>query len=148
VKYLTGIILLGVMTVVTACNYIPFSGGTLTGKITAPPNDWTQVAQVEIVQLETQPADPYSVNLWVIGAGPKLYVFAGDNRSAWIEHIEVDPSVRLQIGEAIYLLTAQRVSDATEFEAFAQAWDIKYGNRPGNENVAETYLMRLTPQVE
>ena len=143
----THLVLLAILFVSAACNYIPFSAGGLNGKVVETPDDWTRVAQAEIVQLETQPADPYSVNLWIIGNGSNLYVFAGDNRSTWVEHIEVNSRVRLQIGDAVYLLNAQRVVDVAEFERFAQAWNTKYGRRPGNENVAEAYLMRLTPRI-
>ena len=147
-RYRTHLVLLLILFVSAACSYIPFSAGGLTGKVVEAPDNWTKIAQVDIAQLETQPADPYSVNLWIIGRGSNLYVYAGDNRSTWVEHIEVNPNVRLQIEDTVYLLTAQRVTDAAEFERFAQAWDTKYGNRPGNENVAETYLMRLIPRVD
>ncbi len=136
-----GLMLLG------ACSsdYLPTSGGKLKGTLSAAPVDWTQIAAVDIVQLETRPTDPYSVNLWVIGAGSNLYVFAGANRANWIEHLEANPAARLRIGEAIFDLIAERVTDATEFKQFADAWEAKYGNRPRNENVTEAYLMRLYP---
>ena len=60
-----------------ACEYIPFSGGELHGTVTATPADWSSVAHESIVQLETNPADPYSVKLWVIDMGPALYIHAG-----------------------------------------------------------------------
>lgn len=123
--------------------YIPFSSGALEGSAQPAPADWSGMANVKIVQLETQPDDPYSVNIWAVATGGELYVFAGDNHTTWIQHMEANPRVRLQVGEAIYALRASRVTDATEFEQFAKAWESKYGNRPRNENVAETYLMRL-----
>lgn len=122
---------------------IPFSSGALEGVVVENPTDWSKVGEPSIIQLETQGDTPYSVNLWVIGEGDKLYVFAGANRATWIEHIETNPNVRLRSGGKLYELAASRVTDATEFEWFAQAWDKKYGHRPRNENVAETWLMRL-----
>lgn len=127
---------------------IPFSSGALEGAVVANPTDWTGVGSPSIIQFETQGLDagakqPYSVNLWVIGEGEKLYVFAGDNRATWIQHIETNPNVRLRSGDNLYELAATRVTDAEEFEWFAQAWDAKYGHRPRNDNVAETWLMRL-----
>jgi len=95
------------------------------------------------VQLETNPSNPYSVNLWVIGNEDSLYIFAGDSETTWVQHIAANPNVRLKIGESIYELAATRVTDADEFEKFAQAWEAKYGNRPRNESVDETWLMRL-----
>ncbi len=127
-------------------DYLPTASGELEGTVAPAPASWTKIAQQEIIQLETQPAEPYSVNLWVIGEDERLYVFAGDNYTTWVEHIDADPKVRLKMGGAIYLLRATRVSDPQEFEWFAQAWDKKYGHRPVNEEVGETYLMRLQPR--
>jgi len=60
--------------------------------------------------------------------------------------METNPNVRLLSGGNLYELAGARVTDADEFEWFAQAWEAKYGNRPRNENVAETWLMRLRPR--
>ena len=57
---------------------------------------------MKTIQLETRPADPYSVNIWVIALGEHLYVHAGANRSEWVEHMEADPNVRLRVGDSIY----------------------------------------------
>ncbi|MEM7097318.1 MAG: hypothetical protein AAF541_03590 [Pseudomonadota bacterium] len=124
--------------------WLPFSSGQLEGVPTQAPADWTEVAAKEIIQLETNVDEPYSVNLWVIGEPTHLYVFAGASRAAWIEHIDKNPNIRMKIEDAIYDLVAERVTDAAEFERFAQSWEAKYGRRPRNENVDETYLMRLT----
>ncbi len=140
------LLLTAVLALAGCSGYLPFAGGALEGEVHSLPASWTEVSQTKIVQLETNPAEPYSVNIWCVGEGEKLYVFAGDNKATWIEHMLVDPAVRLKIDERIYELRAQRVTDAEEFEWFAQQWDKKYGNRPRNEKVGETYLMRLTPR--
>ncbi|MEQ8861484.1 MAG: hypothetical protein RIC56_22800 [Pseudomonadales bacterium] len=137
VSLITAVLLCGCSDV------IPFSGGVLTGTPAAAPADWTEAARPDVVQLETRPGDPYSVKLWVIGLGPALYVHAGANRATWVEHIDDNPDVRLLIGDALYELRAIRVNDPQEFEAFSNAYEIKYGRRPRNENVAEAYLFRL-----
>jgi len=126
--------------------YMPFSGGALEGTVQTSPEDWTQLAQAKIVQLETNPDDPYSVNVWVIGMGPALYVHAGANRATWVEHIETDPAVRVKIGESLYELNAVRVTSTEEFNRFSDDYETKYGNRPRNENVAQAYLFRLEPR--
>ena len=140
---------LGILAVllVTGCSseMLPFSSGALEGGSVVPaPADWRGVAEREVVQLESQPSDPYSVNIWVLGEETHLYVFAGGTKANWIEHIEMDPNVRMKIGDSIYELVAERVTDADEFEHFAQGWEAKYGRRPWNEDVNDTYLMRLT----
>jgi hypothetical protein len=135
-----------VSLLVSACSggTLPISSGELAGTVVPNPTDWREVADVDVVQLETRPASPYSVNLWVIGEPTHLYVFAGGSRSNWVEYIEADSNVRLGINGAIYELKAERVTDADEFAKFADAWKLKYGHRPRNESVEETYLLRLT----
>jgi len=118
-------------------------GGALEGTTTAAPADWAFTDAVSTVQLETNPADPYSVNIWVIALGPHLYVHAGANRSAWVEHMEADPKVRLRVDESIYELAAARVTEQAEFDRFADAYEKKYDRRPRNESVTDAYLFRL-----
>ena len=118
-------------------------GGELNGALSAPPTDWGWTQEVETIQLETRPEDPYSVNIWAVGIDDKLYVHAGANRSNWVENMEADPSVRVLIDDRIYELTADRVEDQAEFEAFSDVYEKKYGSRPRNENVNEAYLFRL-----
>jgi len=124
---------------------IPLASGALTGAVKPMPSSWDAVVADEIIQLETQGDSPYSVNLWTVLVDGDLHVFAGDNYATWVEHIENDPAVRLQSEGSIYLFQAERVTQAAVFERFAQAWESKYGNRPRNENVEETYLFRLKP---
>lgn len=123
------------------CVLLP--GGALDGTTAPAPDTWAFTDDVGTVQLETRPADPYSVNLWVIALGEHLYVHAGANRSAWVEHLEADPDARLRVGDRIYQLTAARVADQAEFDRFADAYERKYGRRPRNERVGEAYLFRL-----
>lgn len=123
--------------------YLPISSGALKGVVASIPQQWEGVADDKIVQFETQAGEAYSVNLWVVEVSGFLHVFAGDNRANWVEDIEQNANVRLRAGNEIYELEAQRVSDADVFEQFAQAWEAKYGSRPRNENVTETYLYRL-----
>lgn len=121
-------------------------GGALQGETKAAPADWAFSDAVETVQLETRPADPYSVNIWVTALGPKLYVHAGANRAEWVGHMEADPKVRLRISGALYELSAARVTAQEEFDAFADVYEKKYGSRPRNENAGEAYLFALTPR--
>jgi len=123
--------------------FVLLPGGTLEGSTVATPDDWSFTDAVDTVQLETRPADPYSVNIWVIAIGETLYVHAGANRSKWVENMEADPNVRLRQNDSIYELVASRVDAQEEFDRFSDAYEQKYGRRPRNENVAEAYLFRL-----
>ena len=123
--------------------FLLLPGGALEGTPAAVPASWSFTDAVETVQLETQPGDPYSVNIWLTAAGDHVYVHAGANRSTWVEHIEADPNVRLRVNDSIYELAAARVATQEEFDRFSDAYEKKYGRRPRNENVGEAYLFRL-----
>lgn len=131
-----------------ACDadFVPLAGGALTGRLTPPPTDWTEIARPEIIRLETNPAEPYSVKLWIVGDGSNLYVHSGANQTAWVEHMQADANVKVLIGEALYELSAKRVTSQSEFDEFAETYEAKYGNRPQNENANEVYLYRLVPR--
>lgn len=118
-------------------------GGALSGTPESAPSDWTWTDEVSTIQLETRAEDPYSVNIWAIANGDKLYVHAGANRATWIEHMEADPAVRVQVEEKVFELTASRVEDQQEFDAFSDGYEKKYSTRPRNEDVREVYLFRL-----
>ncbi len=121
-------------------------GGALEGETVAVPPSWSFTDAVSTVQLETRPADPYSVNIWATAVGDFLDVHAGANRSTWVEHIEADPNVRLRVDDSIYELAAARVVAQEEFDRFSDAYEKKYDRRPRNENAAEAYLFRLRPR--
>lgn len=126
--------------------FVLLPGGALEGTKRPVPEDWAFLADTGTVQIETRPSDPYSVNLWATELGPVVYLHAGANRTAWIEHLEVDPNLRMRVGDALYELRALRVETQAEFDRFAAAYDAKYGVRPRNEDVAEVYLLRLEPR--
>lgn len=137
------IAILGLLVVLGCGPFLLIHGGELSGRVSATPSDWDFTQEISTVQLESRPSDPYSVNIWVTSLGKDLYLHAGANRANWVEHIEADPRVRIQIEDQIYELRATRVEDPAEFKRFADAYDEKYGVRPRNENVAEVYVMRL-----
>jgi hypothetical protein len=140
------VLLFALVLISTAACGNPFlllPGHALEGTPAAVPESWSFTDAVETVQLETRPASPYSVNIWVIALGKNLYVHAGANHSTWVEHIEADPNVRLRVNDSIYELSASRVDGQDEFDRFSDAYEKKYGRRPRNENVGEAYLFRL-----
>jgi hypothetical protein len=135
-----------VFLVFLGCGYVPLPGGELEGTSKPVPEDWSFLAETSIVQIETRPSDPYSVNLWAVEMGPVVYLHAGANRATWVEHLEADPRLRMRVDEDLYELRAVRVASQEEFDRFADAYDAKYGLRPRNENVEEVYLLRLEPR--
>ena len=138
-----------ILLALSACSeYLPIAGGQLKGTVSPLPEHWSELATTEIIQMESIGDAPYSVNLWMVEVDGAPHIFAGDNRAAWVENIAANPNVRLKINEEIFELRAKRVTDAAVFEIYAQAWKLKYGNRPRNERVDETYLFRLTPRAD
>lgn len=99
-----------------------FPGGALDGPVKPAPGSFEFARDAGTVQLETNPLDPYSVNIACAVADEKLYVSAGENQSQWVENMEADPRVRIRIKGDIYELNARRVTDATEMQAFADEW--------------------------
>jgi hypothetical protein len=126
--------------------FLLLPGGALEGSTAPTPENWAFTDAVKTVQLETRPADPYSVNIWVIALDEHLYVHAGAHRATWVENLEEDPDVRLRVEDSIYELGAARVAEQGEFDRFSDAYDHKYGRRPRNGDVTEAYLFRLTPR--
>lgn len=134
-----------ILSSLVACSgpFVLFPGGSLDGTPTEAPTDWGFTAETDTVQLETNPLEPYSVNIWAVGLGDVLYVHSGANRATWIENMESDPRVKVRVGDKIYALNASRVEDQAEFDRFSEVYEVKYGNPPRNPSVVEAYLFRL-----
>jgi len=144
IRTLHATLILTSITLLSACSaYIPLGSGALSGTVTPTPENWTSLNEVKIIQVETLPEDPYSVNLWVVGIGSALYIHSGNKRTKWVEHIQTNPNVRLKNSEKIYELKASQVTSADEYAKFSEVYAAKYGNPPRNDNIAEVYIYRL-----
>jgi len=111
-----------------ACSepFIVFAGDALEGEVTDPPGDWSVLDRVNTVQIESQPDDPYSVNIWAVGIGSDVYVATGDDGTNWTEHFDTNRDVRLRVAEQIYALEAFRVHDPAELNRVSEAYVTKY----------------------
>jgi len=118
-------------------------GGTLSGEVRSAPDEWSMATDLEVIQLETRLADPYSINIWGASLGPDLYVATGGGGTTWTEFIAKDPRVRVRIGEVIYELTAVQVDDAPEKARVAAAYVAKYALDPQDNWVDEGMVLRL-----
>jgi hypothetical protein len=122
-------------------------GGALSGTVQPAPSDWSFTDAVEIVQLETRPADPYSVNIWGVAANGAFYVASGrGEENAWARHILEDPHVRLRVNEYVYELRAVRTDDPAERDAFLEAAHEKYEFEVDAEQQSKAILFRLDPR--
>jgi len=117
-------------------------GGALDGPVKPAPESFAFARDVGTVQLETRPADPYSVNVNCAVVGDGAYVSAGDNRAQWVRNIEADPLVRLRIDGTLYELRARRVTDGAELDAFAEEWMRNAWARDPRE-LDEVFVYRL-----
>jgi F420H(2)-dependent quinone reductase len=123
------------------------SGGKLDGPVKPTPASFAFVNGGTTIQLETRPEDPYSVNVTSAIVGDGLYVSAGNSRSRWVQNIEVTPLVRVRIAGDVYELAARRVADATEMDAFAEAWITRNSwARDPRKLDGEVWVFRLEPR--
>lgn len=118
-------------------------GGELGGSVTPVPAAWRDVP--DTVQLETRPADPYSVNIWAVGLDSDLYIGTSVEGTRWSGYMDADPAVRIRIGESLYELSAAPVSNVVERERVANAYVAKYAINPA-EWVSDAKLYHLTPR--
>ena len=137
------LILLVLSMALASCDFVPFSGGKLSGEIMPIPDGWPEVTNAEVIEIETNPSEPYSVKLWVVVVDDKPYIYAGANRAKWVEHLEQSSDLILGHNGALYELSAIRVTDNGEFNTLREIYKEKYGNYPRNSNLNEIYLYRL-----
>lgn len=86
-----------------------FPGGALGGD-TRVTEDFSFASQYSVLQLETNPDDPYSVNLLIVVIDGKLYIDAAPGRR-WHRYIEENPHVRVRIGGHVYPAIARHITD-------------------------------------
>lgn len=129
----------------------PISGGALSGEVKLPPSDWGFATNVEEVQLETNPAAPRSVTIWIGVSDGALYISSSLIRGPklptereWVRDLEADERVRLQIEEAVYELRAVRVVDEAEAAAARAVLEAKYELGPDDmDPEREVWVFRL-----
>lgn len=121
-----------------------FAGGRLAGTEQPMPPSWEFTDAIDTVQIETRPADPYSVNVWGAQVDGSFYVAASDaGDAAWARAIEADPRVRLRVGEDIYPLLAVRTEDPAELAGVMDAYVGKYGGNRQRSFIRGAWVFRL-----
>ena len=147
----------------TGCGpFLVFPGGRLRG--TLDPGeivDWRQTHDVEFVQIETRPNDPYSVQVYGVGSERGFYIasqgwrgmMGSTDRARWVEHLAEDPRLRLRIGRMIYPLSATRIEAASEIEFVRALFREKYGEAAedwgfwrDDPGLHEFFVYRLEPR--
>ena len=131
--------------VLAACDgpLVFMAGGELSGTVAEPPATWQFDEDSGLAQLETRPEDPYSINLAYVQLDGRLYIYAGDTRTAWVEHIAQNPLIRIRVDETIYPLRAVRVNDNDELTKFAALWASRSMFQRDPMQFDEVWLYRL-----
>lgn len=97
-----------------------FPGGRLSGEPAAEPaGAWGPLLEgVRVIQLEVNPADPYSVNTSYVLHGGQLYLPSPwATRKRWTNLLLDEPRVVLRIRGELYERSAVRVADPAELRA-------------------------------
>ena len=120
----TQVAALGLVVLAIACKGPVglMAGGGLEGETQPVPASWAFAGDSGTMQLETNAAEPYSVNIAYTILADVIYINAGDTETQWVKNMEADPRVRLNVDDSIYALRAERVTDKTVTAAFGEAW--------------------------
>ena len=122
----------------------PIPGGQLSGEVKTVPDNWSAYSEVELLQLETRPDDPYSINIWGVGLGRDYYIASGGGaESSWVDHINNNPAVRLRIENNIFELKAIHITDEDELAQVLKRYKEKYDMEAQGEDAAQAWLFRL-----
>ena len=141
VRFLTVLSILSVF----GCNG-PFAllpGGRLDGGVEPAPADWAFAGDYGTIQLETQPDEPYSVNIAYTVIEGRVYINAGDTETQWVKNLGANPLVRMRMDGALYELRAERVSDSAEITAFGKAWTDQSMFRRDPTQLDRVWIYRL-----
>ena len=112
--------------------YVPF-------RAVAAPASWSSVP--DVIQLETRPDDPYSVNIWALVESGNLYLATENAR--WLAHIRADDRVRVRIEGMLYALRAEKVTEVEEMNRLAAAYKKKYDYEIDTTSFASANAFRL-----
>ena len=118
-------------------------GGALSGKAAAAPANWRFTDDVDTIQIETRPEDPYSVNVWGTALDDHLMIACGDPESTWCDHLRSNPAARVRVGDSIYSGTARLVTDPDIRERALVAMKKKYDFEPSREEKEQALLFEF-----
>ena len=122
------------------------AGGKLSGAVSEPTLPWQLEKDSAVAQLETRPDDPYSINLTYVQLDGVFYIYAGDTRTNWVQHIEQNALVRIRVAGTIYPARAVRVVSDDELVKFAAVWTNLSAIQRDPLEFEEVWLYRLLPR--
>ncbi len=125
----------------------PFPGGMLEGTPAPVDPTWSRIGDARNCEIETNPAEPYSVTVACTVIDGQLYVNAGGTAKPWAKNIIADPNVRVRVDGEIYALRGTRVEDPAEIARFARAWTSQSFFRRDPTAYDEVWVFRLVPRT-
>ena len=108
--------------------FLVFPGGELQGN-NAVTDTFAFAESYQLIQLEVNPDDPYSVILRCVVISGNLYLDAAPARK-WGQFIESDPRVKVKLGDDVYKATAVAVTETSITKQFFEGRRI-YRLEPG-----------------
>jgi hypothetical protein len=96
---------------------------------TRPGGDWSFVAPEQEMALETKGSRGfYSVTVWSVVVGGKLYVATDDGRERkrWVANVDRDPEARIGVRERTYPVRVRPVRAPDEWDTVMSAFRDKY----------------------
>jgi len=130
----------------------PFSGGRLSGQDGEWPVDWAAVADVEEIQLESGPDDPYSVNLWFAVLQDDAFVVSSllmgpddPEERGWVKNVASDSQVRVRVGAIVYAARLERIDDREVSRRVYLAFLEKYPQLDESRGDAARYFRIVRP---
>lgn len=147
-RSIPGFAVLFVLALSMGCGPIgPFSSGRLSGDEGSWPEDWSRIADVTQIQLETGPKDPYSVNVWFVVVDDEAYLatslLAGPKvpeEREWVRNVVADPLVRIRIEGILYLARLVTLTDGTMKGRVFDAFKLKYPELEESRGDAARYF--------
>ena len=107
-----------VTLIAISCASCVFPGGELSGDVAPPPESWAFLGNDAPCRLETAAPEPRAVRVGCYAVGDVLHVHSHRWTNAprlwgssWVEEIELNPAVRIEIEGVIYRLEAEEVRD-------------------------------------
>ncbi len=130
----------------------PFSGGRLRGEVAAMPAPWPDLSGVENAQLETNPDDPHSINIWCADVDGAVFVSTSlilgpeePTERTWVKNVSKDPDVRLRVDGTVYEARLTKLEDAALREQVLARFEAKYGEL-SPERTPGAWIYRVAPR--
>ncbi len=125
----------------------PFPNGRLEGVVVNGSVTYWPSESASVLELEADPADPYSVNVHFVTENGQLWVatvFGGT--STWARRVLTDGRVRVREGDSLWELRAIRVIDPSELARVNALYQRKYIFSPRLDAAESTLVFRLDPR--